>query len=205
MTTIILVRHGQTEWNREERFRGIVDVPLNATGWAQARAVGSRLSDYPIAAVYTSPLSRARDTARAIAERLSLPVRDMRGLKDIDYGMWAGLSVAEVEQRYPDLLAAWYAKPHTTRPPGGESLGELRKRSMKAVQEVIVQHQDDTVVLVGHVTLNRVVCCAILGLDDSHFWRVRQQNACINIFEHHDGRFDIVTLNDTCHLKAVPS
>lgn len=205
MTTIILVRHGQTEWNRIERFRGIIDVPLNEVGRAQARAVATRLAHLPITAVYSSPLSRARETAQAIAEPLGVPVLVLEGLRDINYGEWGGLTPAEVKQRYPDLLATWYIAPHTMRPPGGESLTELRERSMAAVRQVIREHPDETVVLVGHVTLNRVLCCAILGLDNSHFWRIQQHNCCVNIFEYHDGRFDIVLLNDTYHLVALRS
>ena len=200
MTTIILVRHGQTEWNRVERFRGVIDVPLNEAGQAQARAVGARLSRLPITAVYSSPLSRARETALAIADPLGLPVRPLDGLRDIDYGEWGGLSPAQVHERYPDLVAAWYAAPHTICPPGGEGLDDVLKRAMGAVLQVVSEHPNETVILLGHVSLNRVVCCAMLGLDNSHFWRIRQQNGCVNIFEHHDGQFDVVTLNDTCHL-----
>ena len=203
MTRIIVVRHGQTEWNRVVRFRGVIDVPLNETGLAQARAVGRRLAPLPISAVYSSPLSRALQTAQAIAEPHGLTVVPHAGLKDISFGAWGGLTPEEVQEKYPDLLPRWFAEPHLVRPPDGETLDEVRERLALFVQEIIARHADETVVLVAHQVVNRVLCCYLIGLDNSNYWRIAQDNCCIDVFDHHDGRFDIVTLNDTCHLTGL--
>lgn len=200
MTRIFLVRHGQTEWNRVERFRGQMDIPLNDAGRQQAAALAKRLAHEPVSAVYTGPLSRARDTAQPIADAFHLPCQVLKGLLDIHYGQWAGLTPQEVLERYPHLAALWRSEPHRVQIPDGESLAAVRARAVAALQQTIAAHPAQTIVLVGHQVVNKVLLCAILGLDDSHFWRIRQDNACLNLVEYHDGLFDIVCLNDTCHL-----
>jgi broad specificity phosphatase PhoE len=203
---IILVRHGQTEWNigsgAGERFRGRVDLPLDDTGLAQARALAERLADLPIVAVYSSPLKRAMETAQPIARQLDLPVKLLPGIIDINYGDWQGLSHAEVAKVYPDLYRRWLEKPHRVKFPSGESLRQVRLRAMAALKEVAARHEEQVVLLVAHQVVNKVLVCAMLGLDNSHFWRIQQDNGCINVFEHHDGIFTAVLVNDTCHLKV---
>ncbi len=203
MTRIILVRHGQTEWNRIERFRGQMDVPLNEMGHRQAEAIAKALTGWPVVAVYASPLCRAQDTARPIAEAFQLPCQTLDGLLDIHYGQWAGLSPEEAQARYPEMHALWRTAPHLARPTGGESLADVRERAVAALHQTIAAHPAQTIVLVGHQVVNKVLCCAVLGLDLSHFWRIRQDNACISIFEYQDGVFEIVLLNDTCHLAGL--
>lgn len=123
MTSIILlVRHGQTEWNRVERFRGRADVPLNETGLAQAEATGRRIAaDWKPVAVYSSPLSRAVKTAEAIVKHFDLPVQVHPGLADIDYGQWQGCTPDEARERWPEMVDAWYNAPQMARIPGGET------------------------------------------------------------------------------------
>jgi broad specificity phosphatase PhoE len=204
MTRIILARHGQTEWNigagTGERFRGRVDLPLDDTGLAQAHALAERLADQFIVAVYSSPLKRAMETARPTARQLGLPVQPLPGIIDINYGDWQGLSHAEVAKVYPDLYQRWLEKPHRVKFPSGESLRQVRLRGMAALKEVAARHDDRAILLVAHQVVNKVLVCAMLGLDNSHFWRIRQDNGCINVFEHQDGIFTTVLINDTCHL-----
>jgi len=201
MTQIILVRHGQTEWNRIERFRGRADVPLNETGLAQAEATGRRVaSQWRPAAVYSSPLSRAVKTAEAIARHFSLPVQIHPGLVDIDYGEWQGLTPEEARQRWPAEIDAWYHQPHLARIPGGESLAELRVRLMASVNKLAKRHAGQTIVLVGHTVINRIILLGVLGLGDERFWRLKQEPCAINVFEADAGDFTLVSMNDTCHL-----
>jgi broad specificity phosphatase PhoE len=205
MTRIILVRHGQTGWNvgagAGERFRGRVDLPLDDKGLAQARALAERLADCPIVAVYSSPLRRAVETARPTAQKLGLLVQPLPGIIDINYGDWQGLSPAEVANVYSDLYPRWLETPHRVKFPHGESLRQVRLRGMAALKEIAARHEGRTVLLVAHQVVNKVLVCAMLGLDNSHFWRIQQDNACINIFEHQDGIFTAVLINDTCHLR----
>lgn len=205
MTQIILVRHGQTEWNvgagGGERFRGRVDLPLDDAGLAQAKAVAERLADQPVAAVYSSPLRRAMETAQPTAQQLGLPVQPLPGLMDIHYGDWQGLSHAEVAQAHPDLYRRWLEKPHRVKFPRGESLRQVRLRGMAALKEVSDRDAGQTILLVAHQVVNKVLICAMLGLSNANFWRIRQDNACLNIFEHQEGIFTAVLINDTCHLR----
>lgn len=202
MTRIILVRHGQTEWNRVERFRGRADVPLNETGLAQAEATGKRVaSEWQPVAVYTSPLSRSVKTAESIAKHYDLKVQIHPGLADIDYGEWQGLSPEEAGQRWPEEIDAWYNQPHLARIPGGETLSDLRARLMQTVNELAARHTGETIVLVGHTVINRIILLGILGLGNDRFWRIKQDTCAINIFEAEAGDFVLVSLNDTCHLR----
>jgi probable phosphoglycerate mutase len=201
MTTFILVRHGQTEWNRVERFRGWADVPLNETGLEQARATGKRVAaSWKPVAVYSSPLSRAVETAEAIASHFGLTVQAHPNLIDINYGQWQGLTPEEVKARWPDALATWYESPHQAQIPQGETLEELRTRVMAVVKELGARHAGQTIVIVGHTVINRIILLGILGLGNDRFWRIKQDTCAINVFEAEDGLFTLVSLNDTCHI-----
>jgi phosphoserine phosphatase len=204
MTRVILVRHGQTEWNRVERFRGRVDVPLNSFGLVQAGATGRRVAkEWDLKAVYTSPLSRSASTAEAIARHFSLPVQMHLGLVDIDYGLWQGLTPEEARQRWPDEVEAWYHEPQRACIPGGETLDDLSVRGMAAVVELAGRHEGQTIALVGHTVINRIILLGVMGLGNERFWRLRQDTCAINVFEAEAGDYTIVSLNDTCHLRPL--
>ncbi len=203
MVTVILVRHGETEWNRREIFRGRADVELNRRGREQAKALGAALKGYDLGAVYSSPLSRAVETAEAIAKPHGVPVEIDKGFVDFDYGAWQGLPHDEVRRRYPRVYQDWIERPHTVRIERGESLRMVRRRAMRALMRIVDRHQDETVVIVAHRVVNKVLLCAVLELDNSHFWRIRQDTCALNSLEWSDGRFVIRLLNDTCHLKGV--
>ena len=204
MTLIILVRHGQTEWNRVERFRGRADVPLNVMGLAQAEATGLRVaSEWQPVAVYSSPLARAIRTAEAIAQHFDLPVNINPGIADIDYGEWQGLTPEEVKECWPEVHHAWYNEPHLARIPGGETLNDLRTRGMVAVNELAARHMGQTIVLVGHTVINRIILLGVLGLGNDRFWHLHQDTCAINVCEVKKGDYVLVSLNDTCHLRAI--
>jgi probable phosphoglycerate mutase len=200
-TTIILVRHGQTEWNRVERFRGRYEVPLNQTGLAQAEKAAARISaHWKLAAIYASPLGRAMETARAIAHACKRVVQPCDGLVDIDYGEWQGLTPAEARLRWPEQVTAWYAHPETVQIPGGESLAQVRQRVTTLLKDVCRLHADQHIVLVGHTVVNRLILLEILGLGNERFWHLHQDPGAINVIEEKDKDFSLVSMNDTCHL-----
>ncbi|MBN1254949.1 MAG: histidine phosphatase family protein [Deltaproteobacteria bacterium] len=203
MTTLFLVRHGRTGWNKEQIFRGSKDVPLDEVGRAEARLVGERLKGEEIKAVYSSPLSRAKETAQAIAQFYNLEVQSLEGLVDLHFGEWEGLSREEVEKRYPDLYQQWEQEPHRVIFPGGEGLAAVTSRAMKAVEDIIKRHPQEGVALVSHRVVLKVLICALLGLDNSHFWNIAQDTTAINCFHHRNGTWICNFLNDTCHLKEV--
>jgi broad specificity phosphatase PhoE len=208
---LVLVRHGQTTWNAgagEERFRGRTDLPLDETGLAQASAVAARLESEPIAAFYASPLTRARQTIAPLAEALDLPVQRHDGLLDIDYGRFQGLSHAEAAEAYPDLYRLWRTAPGQVHFPGGESLADVQARLLTLLDELAIRHAGETVVLVGHQIVNKVLACMLLGLDGStgltgtldQIWRIQQDTAGIDVFQKAGDVWRTLCLNDTCHL-----
>lgn len=205
MTRIVLVRHGQTVWNREERFRGQADVELDEFGLKQAEATGRYLAArWPAVAVYASPMSRVMRTAEGIARAQGLTVHPLEGLLDINFGEWQGRLADEVAQHYPDLYQTWLEAPHTVHFPGGEKLDDVRSRVVAALDEVITHHLGQTVALVSHTVVNRVLLCAVLGLGNEHFWRLRQETCAVNVFDaEENGTFTIALLNDTCHLQGL--
>lgn len=204
MTQIILVRHGQTEWNRVERFRGRYDVPLNETGLAQAAATGRRVvAEWQPIAVYASPLSRAVKTAEAIAQHFDLPVQAEPGLIDIDYGEWQGLTPDEARARWPEIVEAWYHAPQRAYIPGGETVDQVRARGVATVRTLAARHPDQTVVLVGHTVINRAILLGVMGLGTDRFWHIRQDTCAINVFETAGDDFVLVSLNETHHLHSI--
>jgi probable phosphoglycerate mutase len=203
-TLIILVRHGQTEWNRVERFRGQADVPLNETGLAQAEATARRIAaEWQPVAIYSSPLSRAVKTAEAIARPFGLPVQTHRSLTDINYGQWQGLTPDEARERWPEMVDAWYRIPESAEISGGETLTAVRVRTMEAVRGLATRHPGKTIVLVGHTVVNRAILLGVLGLRGHRFWRLRQDPCAINVLEVDGHEFTLVSMNDTCHLKGM--
>ncbi len=203
MTRIILVRHGETEWNRVEHFRGRADVPLNGTGLFEAQATGRRIADeWRPAAIYSSPLSRAIRTAEAVAWHFDLQIQVRPALIDIDYGEWQGLTPDEARVRWPEVVDAWYRAPHTAHIPGGETLDDLRTRAMSTVNEIAKQHRGQTIVIVSHTVVNRIILLGVLGLGNDRLWRLKQDTCAINVFEVEGDVFTIVSLNDTCHSST---
>jgi broad specificity phosphatase PhoE len=205
MTRIVLVRHGQTAWNREARFRGQSDVPLEEIGLKQAEATARYLAArWPVVAVYASPMGRATQTAEVIARAQGLTVRPQQGLIDINFGDLQGRLAEEVAQQYPDLYQAWMEVPHTVQFPSGESLDIVRSRVVATLDEVITRHPEQTVALVSHTVVNRVLLCYVLGWGNDHFWRMKQKTCAVNVFDVEDnGNFTIVQLNDTSHLQDI--
>ena len=202
MTEIILARHGETEWNVGEIFRGRIDVELNETGIKQAELLAKYLSDINIEAIYSSPLRRALDTAKAIARYHQLEIGLCQGLLDFDFGQWQGLSRQEVMAKYGEGYADWLNYPERGRMPGGESLDDVKQRAMAVVDEVIAKHKG-TVVLVSHRVVNKVLICTLLGLDSSHFWKIKLDTCGITTFVYGNGRFVLTGHNNTSYLKPL--
>jgi broad specificity phosphatase PhoE len=202
MSELILARHGETEWNVEEVFRGQIDIELNQNGIKQAELLAEHLSGQAIEAVYSSPLKRALKTAEAIARRHKLKIETSPGLNDCDFGQWQGLSLREVKDKYRKLYEQWAESPQSVQIPGGESLGGVRERALKVVNGVTAKHTG-AVVLVSHRVVNKVLICALLGLDDSHFWNIRQDVGGTTFFSYENGRLVLTRHNDTSYLKPL--
>ncbi len=162
-TTIVLVRHGETDWNREHRFQGHADIPLNEAGRVQARELAERFVDEPVSAIYTSPLRRADETARIIAARLELEARPFEALREIDVGGWEGLTIDEVRSRHPERSDVSWQSGWTD----GETYDELAARVVPALVELGSAHDDGLVLAVTHAGPIRAALAASLDISQS--------------------------------------
>lgn len=210
MTKIILTRHGQTEWNARPRFHGRVDLALSEAGIEQARATSKRIRatlGWKPSAVYTSPMRRCAVTGQIICEPFGLTVEPIDGLNDIDYGKWQGLTRHEVKTHWPAEFQIWSHTPHLSKLPDGETLQEVLARASSTVDDILRRHPNDTIVLVGHGGVNRVILLHALGLSLSRYWCLAQNMCAISElnFSPRSG-FAIRLINDTYHLQpASPS
>ena len=160
---LLLLRHGETAWNRERRYQGWTDTPLSAEGLIQAEAAARELTEHAFAAVYASPLRRALDTAAVIAAPHGLEVETDPAFKELHFGRWEGLTLDEARARDAALYHGWANTPHLVSPPGGEGLVEARERVLAGLERLRAGHQDETVCLVAHGIPVRILILEALG------------------------------------------
>ncbi len=149
----------------------------------------------PLRAIYASPLQRALDTAAQIAAPHALPVMPVPGLLEIHQGAWERLRLAEVQERFGEVLRAWWTTPATVRVPGGETIDEVRARAMTALRELVQRHAGETIAAVAHGGVNKTILLTLLGAPLTSYWRLRQGNGCINVLDVDDGHATLLVLN----------
>ena len=204
MALFYFLRHGETAWNAEGRICGSTDVPLSDAGRRQAQLLAFRVKPVLAVALYSSPLSRALETARLIGETIGRePVVDHR-LAELNYGAWEGRTFEEIQRATPAVYRAWDADPANLAPPEGESGAHLIERVTPFLADVAQRHPSGNVVVVCHKTVCRLLACHIMGVPLAEYRRrVPMENAALNIFEMREGIWRVAGLNDTSHL--VPS
>lgn len=207
MTTLVIVRHGHTAMNKDvhdDQFRGQIDIPLDERGLREAKITANAIAArWTPSAIYSSTVPRAMVTAQIIAEPLGLPVTPEPGLIDINYGEWKGLSAEKARPRWPELVDIWLHTPGKFRAPGGDSMQGIRRRAVRAVQQIAVRHDGETVVLVTHTLVIRLILLGILKLPTDDFWHIRQDTCAINVLEWEDGSFYLAVVNDSCHIREA--
>ncbi|MGO8917931.1 MAG: histidine phosphatase family protein [Stellaceae bacterium] len=206
MTKIILTRHGHVEGIEPKRFRGRTELDLTERGRAEAKAVAARIAAaWKPVKVYTSPMGRCIATGREIALACGVAGETMAALNDLDYGQWRWLSDDEVRAAWPDLFAAWHASPHLMRFPGGESLQDLVARSAEAFRLVRERHpgEAETIVLVGHDSVNRALLLQLLDQPLSAYWRLAQSPCAVNEIDVAGGGIRVQRVNETYHLRGI--
>jgi broad specificity phosphatase PhoE len=198
---IILVRHGETRWNKDHRIQGSgSNIPLNETGMLQAEAVASRLKSENILAVYSSPLQRALNTAQAIARHHQLEVITSTSFREIDVGELEGVYAATLTKRFDEFICRYGDDPVKGKLPGGESVSDVQKRAWDALKSITCQHSEGTVVIVTHYFVIMALVCRILGLPLSQIPRLRLSPATVTSFTldgDDAGRLEL--FNDSCH------
>jgi probable phosphoglycerate mutase len=196
VTTILLARHGESDWNVEQRWQGHADRSLTARGRAQARALADRLDGYPLTAIYSSDLRRALDTARAVAERRGLEVTARVDLREVDVGSWSGRSRAELAAGFPEQLARWERGSQGWE--GGESYEEMAARIVRAVGEIAAAHSGEHVLVVSHGGTVRAVHAYALGMEFHAHRRSApvEPNARLSAVRVENGAFRLLHLPD---------
>jgi len=202
VTKVILVRHGQTFWNLELKYQGHSDIALTDLGISQAKQVAERLATENISAVYASDLSRAYHTAEFIAHKHKLTVIAMPEFREISFGEWEGLNYSKINDQWPEVMNKLFTHPDEIRIPGGETFRELKERSQSAIERLIAQHEDDTIVVVSHGGTIRTLLCAALDIHLNRVWNIKQDNTAVNIVEYYPDRTMVALVNDTHHLNA---
>jgi len=198
---LILVRHGETEWNREGRCQGFSDVELNDNGRKQIMELAKSLRNEKISAVYSSDLKRAADTAKAIAEYHNLPVRIEPGLREMYQGDLEGLTFVEIRERYADLLREWRENTESVRLPGGESLKEVQERAWRVIEKIKNKHPKETVVTVSHNLTIITLLCKFADVGLKEFPKFKLQAASKNLILFRNGHFRLDVINDITHLS----
>jgi broad specificity phosphatase PhoE len=200
---LYLVRHGETEHNRQSLALGQADVPLNETGVKQAEALGAALVSEDFAAVYSSPLSRSLRTAEAIASRHGLEVIVEDGLIEMDVGEMDGLTFPELREKYPGFIERWLSEDGPQQPmPGGESLVQVRDRAWDAVTRLAEAHDGESICAVTHNFVILSLLTRVIGIDLANFRRLRHGVAAVTRIDWRKGRPRVLSLNDTCHLPG---
>lgn len=204
MTTIILTRHGEVEGIDPPRFRGRMELALTDTGRKQARLTGEAIAArWNASTIYCSPMARCRATAAAIASACAAPPAEvLDDLNDFDYGDFQWRTHDEVRVQAPVFFSLWRRAPQLVRFPGGESLQDVVARAANALRTVLARHVDETVVLVGHDSVNRALLLQLIDQPLSAFARIAQDPCAINVLEVVHGVVHVKSVNDTGHLVA---
>jgi probable phosphoglycerate mutase len=179
-TRLVIVRHGETVWNCEARIQGQLDPDLSVRGREQAEELALRLRQEPVAAIYSSSLSRARETAAIIASELGLTVREDPGFRESCFGSWEGLTTSEIRARFPEEYRLWRQDSVANRPPGGETVEALQQRVMASVREILTTHPGESVMIVTHAGPVRCLVCGLVEIPLHVYPRLRVDNASVS-------------------------
>lgn len=205
----LLVRHGETDWNRDKRFQGQIDVPLNDNGRSQSNEAAEYLKDVPICYAVTSPMLRPKETAEIILQHhpaVQLELED--NLREISHGLWEGKLEAEIEQSFPGELERWQQTPEAVQMPEGENLQQVWARAIAAwdaiVQTAIDRPAPGITLVVAHDAVNKAILCYILGLAPDHFWNFKQGNGAVSVIDYAGAGSQpvLTTMNSTAHLAG---
>ncbi|MCK8826486.1 alpha-ribazole phosphatase [Natroniella acetigena] len=201
-TEVILVRHGETEWNRDFKFQGSQDVELSAEGKEQGEKLAVRLASEKIDKIYSSNLTRAYQTANLVAEKHELQVIQVDGLQEINFGEWEGMTYQEINEEFDFTVDQWMKDPVTKKPPAGESLKQLEERTIKALKTIIKEETGNKIVVVSHGGVIKTLLCNLLEMPLNKSWKLKQSNTAVNILKFYEGQASVILelFNCTAHL-----
>ncbi len=200
---MLLVRHGQSTWNRDHRIQGQLDPPLSEAGRRQAEALARRLAGRRLAGFYASDLRRAWETAQAVGSANGLQPEPALGLREIFLGDWEGLRTQELAERFPEAWARWTEEPDWDLVPGGEGAALFETRVVAALDSIFERHRHGEVLAVTHGGVIQVALHRVVGRPSHGLFPFKIQNASISVLEKREGRLVIAGVNDTSHLEAT--
>jgi broad specificity phosphatase PhoE len=198
---IYVVRHGETLWNKEEVFRGRKDVPLNDAGELQAQKVGRYFADVRVNALVSSPLQRAVQTVQPISATTGIPFDVVEAFTDIDFGIWEGMPLLEVQRRYPVDFDTWKTSPQKFRVENGEDLRTVRRRVSAGLARLF--GDGGTVVIVTHRVICKIIVLSCLAISNEHFWDMKYDPASVTLLQGEPEKLVLTFSNDTCHLREA--
>ncbi len=201
MTTLLLVRHGESEWNKVGRYQGHSDTSLSTTGVWQAERLRDRLAGQRIDAVYSSDLKRALDTAQTVVSKRNLVVVSCQELREISFGEFEGMTFKEIQQCYPGIKW-WDNQNMEVNIPGGETVGQLASRVGQFVPRLSQHMAEDVVLVVAHYGSLGMLACTLLGIGIEHWWQLRLSSTSLTVVEVYPGATVLSLLNDTHHLES---
>lgn len=202
MTRLVLIRHGQTAWNKSGKYQGQSDVALSEEGLEQARCLAEHFPVEKLDAVYASDLSRAMVTAETVAQKFGLEVRPEPAFRELSFGKWEGLTYAEIVAGWPDAMANFLTHPDIMEIPQGESFPQVQQRAIARLKEIVAEHEphDHTVGIFAHGAVLRTILTGIMQMPLSQVWTLSQYNTAVNIVRFDEGRPTVELLNSTAHL-----
>ncbi|MCR5175415.1 MAG: histidine phosphatase family protein [Anaerovibrio sp.] len=203
-TTVILVRHGQTDYNKQDKFQGILDIPLNETGLEQADMLADSIKDIDIDVFISSPMKRAYVTTEkcAQAKGMEISYTDPR-LMEINYGRWAGKKKKDVAREEPEAYRQWNETPWEAQLPEGENLAALQQRYREALDDAVTKYPGKVIFIGAHSKGNMALICSILGIGLEHYNQLDQDNTCINVLQYKKGKWKLVMMNSISHLGKI--
>ncbi len=205
---IFLIRHGETNWNKEGRFQGQIDIPLNENGKDQANKTFEYLRKISFNKAFSSSMHRPYETAQIILQNnKDLKIEKIDSLVEISHGLWEGKLEAEIREKWPNLLKNWHDKPEEVIMPEGESIKDVSERSVEAFDKICLSQRDnDLSLLVAHDAVNKTLICNILGINYSNIWMIKQGNGGITIVDlfNDPSKSPVISaLNITTHLGGI--
>lgn len=210
---LLLVRHGETNWNRDGRFQGQIDIPLNENGHRQAAQAGDFLKGVKIDAAVSSSMKRPKETAEGVLKHhADVMLETTEQLWEISHGEWEGLLESEIDSGYPGMLSQWQSSPETVQMPGGENLEDVWRRAKKGWADIVKTYSEGpyegtqpVVMVVAHDAINKAILCQVFGLSPKSFWQFKQGNGAVSVIDYHAGPDSLPVLsaaNITTHLSG---
>lgn len=203
MTRIFLIRHGQSEWNHLNKIQGQKNTLLTELGKKQALYLGNRLIDEKIDIIYTSDLNRAYNTAEIISKKINKPLIVNESIREINFGLWEGLTIEDIKNHYKDEYSIWLKEPDKLNIQGFENLISLQERAMKSINEIISENHGKNIAIVSHGAILKTMILGLLSIDISHYKNISLSNVSLSIIECRDFNNVLMLFNDVSHLKGL--